>query len=223
MVRTMLIAALALAVSVSTVSAGAEVTLKDGRVLRGTEIRLAGDVYVIETGEGEAVSIPIGLVARLKLTGGEAPQTGPAMRDAGAEQVAGAETDDRRPDGLRSGEPRTVAGREPHLSDSDEQLRVFGEPAAFPEGVVDYRWTPRGPWKLNPQNNEFAPSRWPEPPLDPTWIPRSAFDGSVDVLAGGRARWQPGVLDPIWWPRDGFRAPDGPDDTEGATPERPGS
>jgi len=186
--------------------ADAELILRDGSVLRGVEVRLAGDVYILESATGEAVSVPLELVAELRLGGGagEDDSRGPALRESSGRRVAGADRDPRAPSGLREAEPRSLAGGEARFARPSEQLRVFRDPGTFPRSVIEHRWSPRSDWKLNLENNEFAPVEWAEGPVESGWTPRSAFQADLDVLGPRTTEWRPGIVDPFWNPEDAF-------------------
>lgn len=168
-----------------TVLAGARIELSDGQHLSGTDLRLVGTDYLLELESGKVVSVPVELVASVRLTGGEDPD------------------EESVPNGLTFIAPQQLAGEPVTLRRAHEQLEVFDEPASFARGVVDSDWRPRGEWAHRPPGLDFNPARWANGVIDPYWIPRSGFP-SRDVLRPGRAGWRPDIIDMTWRPADGF-------------------
>jgi hypothetical protein len=165
--------------------AGAELTLKDGTILSGTDVELKGDVYVLRTSSEAAISIPWQLVARLRLTGESIPApTG--IRPTKAQQLAGPPEP-----------PKTGGWR--------EQLADFGRPPArFPQSPIPSRWRPSSDIGEDTDVTEFNPARWYRSPLDPGWKPRSAFSRADDQTEFNPARWYRSPVDATWRPVDGF-------------------
>ncbi len=160
-------------------SGQAELELIDGRVLSGVEVRREGAVYVLTLESGAMVSMPVELVASVRLFLKGEPESGPK-----SETLAG---DDTRP------------------PTAQEQLEVFGEPARFQNSVISPSWTPTSDWDMDPERqNNFRPSTWQESPIDPTWQPTSDWNNDDDVLASGRSTWQKSPIDSEWKPTDGF-------------------
>jgi hypothetical protein len=203
--RVFLVGLVWLVAAVQAVRPEAELVLRDGRILRGEEVRREGDLYLLELGDGEKLAFPASLVEEVRLGGEgreEEPPTG--LRRGQPETLAGSVPDESAPSGLRSGEPRTLAGTEVRPPRPAEQTRNLGAPARFQEDIVDSRWTPESDWDMNPSRNDFSPSTWSEAPIDPEWKPRSAFDAKADVLDSGRSEWQESIVDPGWQPTDAF-------------------
>jgi hypothetical protein len=159
-----------------------QLVLKDGTVLEGIDVKKLEGNYILTTEEGEAVTIPAELVETVKLTGvGEAPS------------------------GMRTGEPKTLAGDTITPPRRYEQVENIGPSARFQEDVVDNSWRPSTDWSMDPdEQNDFAPSTWSKGPVDPEWKPKSSWDANEDVLASGRSEWRKSIVDPHWKPTDGF-------------------
>jgi hypothetical protein len=169
------------------VRAGAELVLVDGQVLSGSDVeRTREGLYILTTTDGEVIPVPVDLVKKLVLTGGEEPApTG--FKLAVAENLVGP------PEPFEP--PRTR-----------EQLSAFGRaPARFREGAVDFNWTPGN--ALKPDVTEFNPVRWYKAPTNFIWEPKSAFTRSDDVTQFNPVNWRKAPTDPVWWPKDGFRRP----------------
>jgi hypothetical protein len=187
---------------------GAELVLRDGRVLEGVDVRRDGQVYVLELESGERLTFPVELVDEVRLTGDEKvkeDQLRPGFRNAGPETLSGAPPDENAPTGLREGEPQTLAGREVRPPRPSEQTEALGEPAQFQKGIVDPEWRPETDWNMDPhEQNNFAPSEWAEGPVDPNWTPESAFDANKDVMEPSRSEWRENIVENSWEPTDGF-------------------
>ena len=179
---------LALAVcllAASAALAGAELVLKDGTVLSGTDLELKGDVYVLRTSSDAALSIPWQLVSRVRLIGDDVPAPS-GIRLSKAQQLAGP------PEA-----PRTPGYR--------EQLAAFGRPPArFPESPIPSRFHPSSDIGEATDVTEFNPSRWYQPPIDPIWTPQSAFSRADDRTEFNPARWYRSPVDATWRPVDAF-------------------
>jgi hypothetical protein len=169
-------------------SSGASLRLTDGRVLEGRDVRLDGDLYLLELEGGSVVPVPVALVAAVGVGGGPKPQPPPP----GAAP------------GLTQGEPQQLAGTPVRPSMPQEQLAVFGEPAKFQQDVVHSSFQPSY-WVPDRAQNNFNPSKWAKSPTDPNWQPTSAFDPKKDVLAESRSTWQKAPTDSAWAPQDGFK------------------
>ena len=163
----------------STVALGqAELELIDGRVLAGTDVRREGAVYVLTLEGGDTISLPVELVASVRLFG----------------------------KGDKREKSRTLAGDEIDPPTRSEQLEVLGEPARFQKGAIDSSWAPKSDWDMDPQRqNNFAPSTWQKSPIDPALKPTSDWDADDDVLASSRSTWQKSPIDSKWTPTDGFK------------------
>lgn len=161
-----------------TVLGQAELELIDGRILAGTDVRREGDVYVLTLEGGDTITLPVELVATVRLFGKGDP------RDNG----------------------RTLAGYEAKMPTKSEQLEVLGEPSQFQKSVVDSSWVPKSDWDMDPEKqNNFRPSTWSKSPIDPTWKPGSDWSAHDDVLASSRSTWQKSSVDSSWTPTDGFQ------------------
>lgn len=203
--RVVLISLILLAAAVQVARPEAELVLRDGRIIRGAEVRRQGDLYVITLESGEKLSFPVELADEVRL-GEEDPALAPppGIRSGDPETLGGALPQESAPSGLRRGEPQTLAGSEVRPPRPSEQTHALGPPAGFQRGVVDSRWIPKSDWDIDPARNDFNPSTWSRPPIDPEWKPRSAFAGGNDVLESGRSRWQESIVDPGWQPSDAF-------------------
>ena len=83
---------LLLALDATAVQAGAELVLKDGRTISGTEVRRQGTNYNLTLEDGQVLTFPIELVRELRLAeeGPLQPPPAPtAMRSEGPEVLAG--------------------------------------------------------------------------------------------------------------------------------------
>ncbi|HEX5041691.1 MAG TPA: hypothetical protein VFV75_02235 [Candidatus Polarisedimenticolaceae bacterium] len=182
--RTALVA-LALILLAWPAWAAAEITLKDGTVLSGTDLELEGDVYVLRTSSDAALSIPWQLVTRVRLIGDDVPAPS-GIRFTHAQQLAGPKE-----------APATPGYR--------EQLGAFGRPPArFPQSPIPARWDPSSDIGEETDVTEFNPARWYRPPVDPVWTPRSAFSRADDRTEFNPARWYRAPVDSTWHPVDGF-------------------
>jgi len=180
-----LLAALAL-LAAGPARAGAELILQDGQVLSGTDVERTRDgVYLLTQPDDTVLAIPVGLVKKLVLTGGEEPS----------------------PTGFKVAVPENLVGpREPfEPPKTREQLEAFGRaPAAFRKGAVPVDWVPGN--ALGPDVSEFNPVRWFKAPTEFVWTPKSAFKASGDVTEFSPAKWRTPLIDPAWWPKSGFRS-----------------
>ena len=156
----------------------AELELLDGRILGGTDVRREGAVYVLTLEGGGTISLPVELVASVRLFG------------------KGDERD----------QPKTLAGDEIDLPTRSEQLEVLGKPSRFQKSISDPTWAPKSDWNMDPvQQNNFAPSTWQKSPIDPSWKPTSDWDADDDVLESSRSTWQKSPIDSKWTPTNGFK------------------
>lgn len=205
MKRVVLFSLLLLAAAARPALCEAELVLRDGTVLRGTEVRREAELYVIELESGERVSLPAELVEEVRLSGErEESAPPPGERDDRPERPDARVSADDGPSGLRQGEPQTLAGIGVRPPRPAEQTRALGPAARFQRDIVRARWTPKSDWDMNPARNDFNPSTWPRSPVDTGWRPRSAFDADTDVLESGRSRWQRNIVDSGWQPRNAF-------------------
>jgi hypothetical protein len=163
--------------------------LTDGQVVVGDEVVRKENDVVVTMFDGSVLVLPAAAIAETQLSEvGEPPAEEPI----------------EAPTGMRSAEPEVLAGRRVELPKSGEQLAVFGDPPTLQGDVVNTRWRPGSDWRLDPSNNEFAPSSWRRGPVDTGWVPVSAFDAGRDVLAANRSTWRKNIIDNSWIPRDGF-------------------
>jgi len=169
--------------SLPPVTGNASLTLTDGRVLEGREVRREGDVYLLALEGGAVIPVPVALVAEV------------GVRADAAEVV---------PTGLTYAEPQVLAGAPVEPPRTEDQLAVFGEPARFQQDIVQSTLGPSY-WVPDPDEHNFNPSKWAKAPTDPSWQPTSAFDPGKDALAGSESTWQKGPVDSTWVPVDGFR------------------
>ena len=163
--------------------ATAELKLRDGRVLVGTDLELKDGIYVLVTKEG-MVTVPAQLVREMRLTGTDLPG----------------------PSGLKvtKGGPVPGTPEPPPRPTRAEQLAAFDQPPArFPRPPVDPIWRPADAFRGRDATG-FRPSRWPTSPIDPVWTPRSAWKAVDDVTEFSPARWYRPPTSNAWRPRDGF-------------------
>ena len=186
------VAAVTVAVTAAVALGGAELILLDGRVLEGDSVRKEEDVYVLTTPTGE-VTMPVGLVDAVRLTGDPEPEPKPA----GFEEVP------EGPTGIRAAKPGAIVGDEIRPPTAAEQTRAIGNPSRFAPSIVDHEWHPESALS---DEDVLADSRstWAEDVVDSEWKPTSAFDEKKDVLAGSRSTWAKDAVDSSWKPTDGF-------------------
>lgn len=173
-------------------------TLQDGTEREGRDLVRKGDVYRLETYEGEIETIPIEMVAGVRLQQHNEPAPEPEA-PAEPEETPPAAIEEAP---LDANEPQQLAGSPWIPTPPSEQREVLGEPAAFRRGVVDPHFRPESDYDPTP-NEGWAPSRWSRGVVDPTWTPTPAFP-----LASGfeprPVRWPRGPIDSTWVPEDGF-------------------
>ena len=165
-------------------SGQAELELIDGQVISGTDVRRDGAVYVLTLEGGDTVTLPLELVAQVRLFGtGSKPKPG-GVRDEGS---------------------RTLAGDDIDVPTTSEQLEVLGEPSRFQKSNVNHDWKPESAWDEDEDVLEASRSTWQESPIDPEWKPESAWDEDEDVLEASRSTWQKSSINSEWKPTDGFK------------------
>ena len=164
--------------------AGAELTLKDGTVLSGTDLELKGDAYVLRTSSDAAIAIPWQLVAKVRLIGDDVPA----------------------PSGIRITKAQQLAGppEAPQTPGYREQLGAFGRPPARFQEPFPERWRHTSDIGEATDVTEFNPSRWYQAPVDPIWTPQSAFSRADDRTEFNPARWYRSPVSATWRPADGF-------------------
>ncbi len=167
--------------------AGVELTLDDGRVFKGIDIELKKDegLYVLEFEDDEFLPIPFELVAKMRLTGGDAPA----------------------PTGINVTSAKTLVGPEDFELPTRSELRRVLQPStsSFRPNVINPFWKPTSDWDMSPSRNNFNPARWFEAPIPFEWTPVSGFTADGDVTQFNPARWYEAPIDPTWYPTDGFR------------------
>ena len=179
-----IVAAAVLLLSPVPALAGAELLLKDGQLLEGESVERKGDYLLLRISEDEVFTVPIELVAEMRLTGDDDP-------DASGIKPAVGET--------LVGEPGVA-----HTPDTEEQLAVLDEPAEFAKDIINPDWELDTSWPDGDPGAEFNPVRWYQPPIDPSWTPRSAYKQSDDVTQFNPVHWYRSPINPIWRPRNGF-------------------
>jgi len=174
---------LALLLFVTGLHGAVEIVLDDGQVIKGTDVRRDGDLYIIDLESGGLFTVPFSLVHQVRLIEDDKPK--------------------RSPEGWTYAEPQQLAGTpvEP-LRPSDAQA-ALGEPSRFQPNVIDPNWRPESGF---PDEDVLAGSRstFRESIIDPSWKPKSAFP-EKDVLKGNRSTFQESVVDNTWVPEDGFK------------------
>jgi hypothetical protein len=194
----------------SAVWADVEILLRDGRLLKGTDVRREGDLYLLQHESGTVLPLPLALVMEVRLLEtGPSPEPPPSVIDPTtgityrreAATLAGSE---ERPPGLVPAGPQTLAGLDPVLRTEAEQLAALGPAASFRHGVIDPTWIPGSDWlEPDPEAALWSYVRWRQGAVDASWQPRSGW-GTEDVLEGSRASWSVAPLDASWQPRSGF-------------------
>ncbi len=189
MTRLHCILSIGLALAAGAVEAGVELHLQDGQVLRGSEVRRDGDVYLLRGEAGEVLAIPVDLVAEVQLIEDTPP---PAAEP-------------RAPTALRHAEPETLAGASISAPERSRQVEALGKPSAFARDIIDPQWQPKSDWEMDPvKNNNFAPSKWSRSVVESDWKPVSAFDAEEQVLAHSKSTFRDSIIDSTWHPTDGF-------------------
>jgi hypothetical protein len=163
--------------------------LTDGQVIVGDEVVRKGNDVIVTMFDDSVLVLPAAAILETQLS-----EVGEPL----AEEPIVPEPEEE------AEEPRVLAGRRLEFPKSAEQLAVFGDPPALQRDVVNTRWRPSSDWRMDPENNQFAPSTWRPSPVDSSWTPVSAFDSGRDVLASGRSTWRKNVIDNSWTPHDGF-------------------
>jgi len=195
----------------SVALADAEVVLRDGRVLRGADVRRDADLYLLQQDSGTIVPLPLELVVEIRLLESQRADPVPAdvvdpvsglTRRRSPRTLAGYPNE---PEGMDSSGPRQLVGEPIEPPRTSEQLAGLGKPARFARGVIDSSWTPVSGWMKSRLTGREpgSPVRWSAGPVDPSWEPRSAFPRRSS-LEGGRSSWPDPPIDPSWQPRDGF-------------------
>ena len=73
--------------------------------------------------------------------------------------------------------PEQLAGYPVRLPKTREMMRVFGEPAKFQRGVVDFDYRLQDAWDPDPlRGNNWAPSSWRRSTIDSDWVPQESFE-----------------------------------------------
>jgi hypothetical protein len=197
----------------SFVLAGATLTLQDGQVLKGLELKRKGNFYSLELETGGFITLPVEIVKEVTLSVEGEPDGEPAKKNQATSSAiarirpGSPDVDPDTGDTIEAGDSDAAGDPAPPLLPKrHEQLEAFGKPPSrFRNSLVDPSWEPSSDWDLDPAGNHFNPSRWFTPSIDPYWRPEPSFDGSVDVFRGGRATWQRSIIDSSWTPSEGFR------------------
>ena len=201
----------ALALASTQAFADAELVLKDGRVLRGVDVRLEAGYYLLEDERGEVIAIPSALVVELRLLDPRVTEEGVTVGPARDLTGAASELDPlprfaeaRKPrPGWREGRPQDLAGGAWVIDDARRQNAVLGEPTRFQQSLP-FRFKPKHAWDREIDVLASGRSTWQRHTIDPIWRPTSAFDHSVDVLARGRSVWSTASRAMSWNPSNSF-------------------
>jgi hypothetical protein len=215
MKRFLLISLLLLPLS-GTVSLGAvELMLKSGKSLKGSDVRLEGNLYYLKGTDGLIITVPARIVESMRLSSDSAEVE--AYPDG--EGLAEGELPEDRPQApseYRVGEPETVGGPpqpEGHiLNDTSADL---ASPPPTPSGErPSWEWRPESDWPVEEDIDNPRRSKWIQPAFDPDWEPEPAFTEEDDVTDFNPSKWmsapdstwtpQNSLPDP-WVPQDGFR------------------
>lgn len=168
----------------ATSARASSLLLKDGQVIKGTEIKRQGDAYLVTMVGGNTVAFPVALVKGITLD------------DDGSAKA---------PPGFDFSGPKTLAGPTKHASqDPKDQLKVLGPPSRWPQNAVDTTWVPTSAFDLEKDVLAGSRSTWSKSAVDTTWVPTWGFDPYKDALAGSRATWAKNVIDTTWTPTDSF-------------------
>jgi hypothetical protein len=215
MKRVLLIPLLLLALSGVATFGAAELVLKNGKSLRGSDVRLEGNLYYLQMADGQIITVPARVVKAMRLTGDKA-----GVDDApdGAGPAEGEVSEDRpqAPSGYRVGEPGTVAG-EP-LPERTVRPRSSADLSAPPPTAAgdrpSWEWRPQSNWPVEEAIDNPRRSRWIQPAVDPDWEPEPAFTEEDDVtnfnpskwMSAPDSTWKPeNSLGSPWVPQDGFK------------------
>ena len=154
----------------------AELELVDGRVLSGTEVRRDGDVYVLMLENGETVTLPVELVATVRLTGkGETLAGGDVRPPTRSEQLE------------VLGEPSRF---QQNIIDStwtpesdwdmDPERQNNFRPSTWSKSPIDPSWKPESSWDAGEDVLADSRSTWQKSPIDSKWTPTDGFKAQKD-------------------------------------------
>jgi hypothetical protein len=184
-------------------SSEVELVLKDGRVLKGIDVRRDGDLYELRTEDG-IVPIPGALVDEVRLIETKpepVPVPQPGFINPGPQQIEGVQP----AQGMIDAEPEVLAGELIVPPRPSEQTAVLGEPSKFQKGVFDPNWQPSTDWDMSQENNNFAPSTWQDSIIDESWHPSSDYSADTDVADFAPSTFTEDIIDPHWQPQDAFK------------------
>jgi len=184
-------------------SPAVELVLKDGKVLKGVDVRRNGDLYELQREGGEVIPIPSALVEEVRLSGEKEetkPELAPGFVADGPQELAG---DPAK--GLVASQPQVLAGEKVTPPRTSEQLAALGKPSKFQKGVVNSDWRPSSDWDMSAENNNFAPSKWQDSIIDESWQPSSDYTAETDVTDFSPTEFKKDIIDPSWQPQDGFK------------------
>ena len=153
----------------------AELELVDGRVLKGSEVRRDGDVYVLTLENGEALTFPVELVETVRLFGkGETLAGDDIEPPSKADQLEVLGESSRFQEGI-------VDSRWTPESDWDmdpEKQNNF-RPSTWQESPIDPTWKPTSAFDKNKDVMAGSRSTWQKTTIDSSWTPTDGFKDSV--------------------------------------------
>lgn len=167
-------------------AAASSLTLTNGQVIKGRDLKRSGDSYLITLATGNTVAFPLALVKAMTLED---------------------DTPAKAPPGFDMSGPKTLAGptrAEMHSQDAKDQLKVLGPSTRWSKDAIDTTWVPTNAYDPNVDVMAASRSTWSKNAIDTTWLPTSAYDTGVDVLAFTRSTWSKNAIDTTWKPTDGW-------------------
>jgi rare lipoprotein A len=213
--RYLLIPLLLLALSSAASFGAAELVLKNGKSLRGTDVRLEGNLYYLQMADGQIITVPARVVEAMRLTGDKAVVDVYPDGDQLAEESPPAE-ERQAPSEYRISDPKTVAGGPPpegHVQSRPPTDLATPPPAAGGERP-SWEWRPESDWPPPEDMDNPRRSKWIQPAVDPDWEPEPAYTEEDDVTDFNPSKWMSAPdstwtptnsLDSTWVPQDGFK------------------
>jgi hypothetical protein len=224
MARSLITALLLLVLAVPAALAGAEVTLKGGRVLKGSEVKKEEGFYNLLMEDGNLLSIPLELVESIRLVDesavgtrpGEVPNQVRSSRSGGGGASGAAIATRRAPLSTEEAEGGTggeAEAGEPRGEGEDLAGSPLGEKAGIRSEGSE---TLSGPEPADMQNvrvgrgrqgkaEEYAGGEWGgSSTFDPTWKPESAYTEETDVSNFNPVEWSRQPTDPTWEPESAY-------------------
>ncbi len=156
-----------------TVFGQAELELIDGRILAGTDVRREGDVYVLTLEGGDTITLPVELVATVRLFGkGEPHDNTNTPKQSEQLEVLG------QPARFQ------VSVVDPAWTpksdwDMDPEKQNNFRPSTWSKSPIDPNWKPESDWSADDDVLASSRSTWQKSPIDSSWTPTDGFATSV--------------------------------------------